>query len=120
MSPYFDQRGQRVEHQANIVGNVGELNMGAVSDRVELVGKLERLKGLLAETASDQSIDEETVTDVDYQLSKAIGAAKKPEPEKSTILGHLGQAKALLQTAGAAAGVITALAQAVEGVQRLF
>ena len=65
-------------------------------------------------------IDDDVAVQRRGDFGKAIGAAKKPGPEKSTILSHLAQAKSLLETAGAAAGVITALAQAAEGVQRLF
>lgn len=113
----FDQRGQHVTYQYNAAGNI---DIDSVQNRIELISELEKLKAELSRAASTHVIDAEVVTDADYQISEAIQQAKKPDPDKKTITDHLKEAKALIEGVTAAGGLVTALAQATEMIQKLF
>jgi hypothetical protein len=113
----FDQRGQQVTNQYN-AGR--DMNFGAVQNRVDLVTALERLKGQFAQEKDAGIISEETFTDAEYQMTKAIQQAKKPEPDKKTLLDHLNTAKAFIEDITAASGLVMALVSAAEVVQKLF
>jgi hypothetical protein len=113
----FDQRGQRVTYQYNAAGNI---NFGAVQNQADLVGELEKLQQELAIAIQADVFDEEVSTDADYHLTKAVQQAKKPEPEKKTILDHLSSVKTLIEGVSAAGGLITALTKAMELVRTLF
>lgn len=117
----FDQRNQQVSYQYNAAGDI---NFGAVQNRMELITELEKLKVEIARAGEARVIDAEVVTDADDQIAKAIQQAKKPTSEKQTVLGHLKNAKELVEdTAGgvtAATGLVTALTKAAELAQTLF
>lgn len=117
----FDQRGQKVSYQYNSAGNI---NIGAVQNSTDIV---ELLKTILAETTKateGNAIDEETSTEVKYRLEKAIQQAKKPEPDKKSILDYLKDTSELVSGTAtgvvAVKGLITALTQAMELVQKFF
>lgn len=113
----FDQRGQHVSYQYNAAGDI---NFGAVQNRMEVVGELAKLQAELRQAIQTGLFDEEVATDADYQLTKAVQQAKKPEPDKKTILEHLSGAKALIEGVAAASGLVNALTKAAEVVQQLF
>ena len=113
----FDQRSQHVTYQYNAAGNI---NFGTVQNRMDVVGELEKLQTELVKAKQTGVFDEDVVTDAEYQLTKAVQQAKKPEPEKKTILGHLSSAKTLIEGIGAASGLASALTKAAEVVQQFF
>lgn len=113
----FDQRGQQVIYQYNAAGDI---NFGAVQNKVNVAGELEKLQTELAKAIEAGLFDEDTATDAEYQLKKAVQQAKKPEPDKKTVLDHLKEAKALIEGVAAAAGLVGGLAQAAELVRTLF
>jgi len=113
----FDMRGQRVTKQYN-AGR--DINFGAVQTSVDLIAQLEQLNGQVAKAQEVGILTEETATDAQYQVTKAIQQAKKPAPDKKTIVDYLTTAKALLGNITAASGLVTALVGAVEVVQKLF
>ena len=113
----FDMRGQHVTNQYN-AGR--DINFGAVQTAADLVTELEKLKSQLAQAQANGVVTEETATDADYQLTKAIQQAKKPEPDKKTLLDHLTTSKALLENVATASGLVTALVGAIQVVQKLF
>lgn len=113
----FDQRGQTVTYQYNAAGDI---NFGAVQNRMDLVGELEKLRSELTKAVDAEAIDGEIVSDARYQIEKAVIQAKKPEPDKKTIIDRLNDAKALLQGVTAAAGMVEALMKATELAQKLF
>jgi hypothetical protein len=117
MSPIFDQRRQRVNCQYNASGNI---NFGAVENRVNLIGELEKLKEEVV-LAGNSSVDySEIVTDTQYQIQKALDQARKPEPTKSVILDHLSRAKGFAKGLVEAGGLVTGIMKAIELVQKLF
>jgi hypothetical protein len=113
----FDQRGQHVTYQYNAAGDI---NFGAVQNRVDLIGELEKLKAEFSKAGDAQVIDAEIVTDAEYQITKAVQEAKKPEPKKETILERINGARALIEGLAAAGGMVTALMKAAELAQKLF
>jgi hypothetical protein len=114
---HFDMRGQRVTNQYN-AGR--DINFGAVQTPIDFIAELEKLKGQFAQAKEAGIISEETTTDAQYQITKAIQQARKPDAEKKKIMDHLNSAKTLISGVTAASGLVTALVGAVEVVQRLF
>ena len=88
----FDMRGQRVTNQYN-AGR--DMNFGAVQTTEDLITAFE-------------------------QLNEQFTQAKKPDPDKKTIVDHLTTAKTLLEGVTAAGGLVTALTAAIQIVQKLF
>jgi hypothetical protein len=117
MTNNFDQRSQRVTNQYNAGGNI---TFGVVQNRMDIIGELEKLQTEMTKAKETGFLDEDVATDADYQLTKAVQQAKKPEPEKKTILEHLSSAKALIEGVSAASGLVSALTKAVEVVQHFF
>ena len=113
----FDMRGQRVTKQYN-AGR--DINFGAVQTSVDLIAQLEQLNGQVAKAQEVGILTEETATDAQYQVTKAIQQVRKPDPDKKTLVDHLTTAKALLENITAASGLVTALVGAVAVVQKLF
>jgi hypothetical protein len=85
-----------------------------------LVGELGKLHGEMAKAIQTGVFDEGVATDADYKLKKAVQEAKKPNPDKTTILQHLGGAKTVIEGVAAAGGLVTGLAKAMELVGQFF
>lgn len=115
--PVFDQRNQNVAYQYNAAGDI---NFQSVADPRGLVSELEKLRREIANAANAKVITEESQTDAECHVTKAIQQAGKPAPIKSVILQHLDQAKAAIATAAQAAGIVTALTQAADLAQKFF
>jgi len=113
----FDMRGQYVTNQYN-AGR--DSNFGAVQIPVDLVAILKQINEQFTQAMEAGVLDEETATDTQYQVSKAIQQAGKPTPDKKSILDHLATAKSLIEGVAAAGGLVAALAGAIEAVQKLF
>jgi len=113
----FDQRGQRVNYQYNAAGDI---NLGSVQNQVQLIEEIGKLKSELSKAAEAQVIDAEVFTDVDYQMTKAIQQAKKPEPDKKGIMNHLNNAKSLIEGVTATSEIVTALNTVVQLVISLL
>jgi hypothetical protein len=114
----FDQRRQRVSGNQYNVGR--DINFGAVQTPVDLIAELEKLKGELVRARASGLLNEEAATDAEYQVTKAVQQAKKPEPDKKTILDHLNTAKSLIEGFTAVSGLVTSIFGAIEVVQKLF
>jgi len=113
----FDQRDQQVQYQYNAAGDI---NIGAVQNQTELVGELEKLKAEVVKAKDSQALDEDTAIDVDYQLTKAITQARKPEPDGAAVVGYLSEAKTLIEGIVAVAGISEGLAKAMEILPHLL
>jgi hypothetical protein len=113
----FDQRGQKVNTQYN-AGR--DMNFGAVQNAVDLVTELERLKEEVAQARQDGLLEKKLATDVEYQLTKAAQEAEEPKPDKKTIVDHLTTAKAFIEGLVSTGGLVTAIAGAIEAVQKVF
>jgi hypothetical protein len=116
-STAFDQRGQRVGYQYNAAGDI---NIGMIQNRQELIGELGKLQRELTQARQAGVFDEGVATDAEYRLTKAVQEAKKPAPDKGTLLEHLSSAKSLVESVTAAGGLVTALTKAAELVRAFF
>lgn len=113
----FDMRGQRVTNQYN-AGR--DMNFGAVQTSADLITALEQLNEQFIQAKEAGVLTEETATDAQYQVTKATQQAKKPDPNKKTMVDHLTTAKTLIEGVTAAGGLVTALSAAIQVVQKLF
>ena len=113
----FDMRGQRVTNQYN-AGR--DMNFGAVQTPEDLMTALEQLNEQFTQAKEAGVLSEEMATDVQYQVSKAAQQAKKPDPDKKTMLDHLSMAKTLIEGVTAASGLVTPLVNAIHLVSKLF
>ena len=113
----FDQRGQTVNYQFNIAG---DLNMGDVQSKQEAVDQLEKLQKEMGRAVEAKVFNEDVATDAQYQVKKVVIEAQKPQPDKKTISDRLASAKTLIEGVAAAGGLVTALTKAVEIVQKFF
>jgi len=113
----FDMRGQRVTNQYN-AGR--DMNFGAVQTPEDLMTVLEQLNEQFTQAKEAGVLTEETATDAQYQVTKAAQQAKKPDPDKKTMVDHLTTAKTLIESVTAAGGLVTALTAAIQVVQKLF
>lgn len=113
----FDMRGQHVTNQYN-AGR--DINFGAIQTPADLITVLEQLNAQFTQAKDAGVLSEETATDAQYQVTKAAQQAKKPDPDKKAIMDHLTTAKTFIEGATAASGLVTALAAAIQIVQKLF
>ncbi len=102
----------------NIAGR--DLNFGKVQNKQELISQLEQLREAFAKAGETQIIREETAIDAEAEVKKAIGQAKKPTPDKKSILDYLTTAKSLVEGIAGAGGLVTSIAGAIEAVHKLF
>src|SRR5438874_12697666 len=82
----FDMRGQRVTNQYN-AGR--DMNFGAVQTPEDLITVFEQLNEQFTQAKEAGVLSAVTANDAQYQLTKAIQQAKKPDPNKKTIMDHL-------------------------------
>ena len=113
----FDQRGQSVTYQYNSAGNI---NFGAVQNRMDLVSELEKLKFELYKATQQNVFDTTTANKADANLQVVVEEAKKNPPDKQIMLERIEGAKKLIEGVTAASGMITALATAADLVQKFF
>lgn len=114
----FDMRGQKITGNQYIAGR--DMNFGAVQSQADLISELEKLKGEFAKAADQGILSEEAGTDAQYQLTKAVQQAKKPDADKKTITDHLDTIKAIIGNVVGASGLVISVANAIMAVQKLF
>jgi ribosomal protein S18 len=113
----FDQRGQKVVYQYNVAGNI---SLDAVQNCLDFVRELDKIKAEVSKAGEAEVIQPETVTDVQYQVQKAIDQARKPEPDKKAIVEHLDRAKNFMKDVVQLAGFVSAIGKAIELAQNIF
>jgi hypothetical protein len=113
----FDMRGQKVSYQYNAAGNI---NFGNVENRTDLIGELEKLKAEILKAKDGEIIDTETVTEVQYQIQKAVEQAQKTEPNRDAILEHLSKARDFIKGIVDVGGLVAGITKAIEIAQNLF
>jgi hypothetical protein len=113
----FDQRGQSVTYQYNAAGDI---NFGAVQNRMDLVRELEKLTLDFDQAVQQGVFDPETAIEADAKLQLTLTEAKKPAPSKQTMLERIDGAKKLIEGVTAASGMVAALVTATDLIQKLF
>lgn len=114
VSTVFDQRNQHVNYQFNAAGDI---NLGAVQNRSEFINQLELIKQELSKALAGQVISELTESKAKTQILEAIEEAKKPEPDKNSLLAYLWQATDYLKDITAIAGIVDAITKAYKWVE---
>jgi hypothetical protein len=114
----FDMRGQKITGNQYIAGR--DMNFGAVQSQADLISELEKLKGEFAKATDQGILSEEAGTDAQYQLTKAVQQAKKPDADKNTITNHLDTIKVIIGNVVGASGLVISIANAITAVQKLF
>jgi hypothetical protein len=112
----FNQQGQRVDSQYN-AGR--DMSFGAVQTPEDLVTVLEQLNGEVKKAEDAGVLPEETATDAKYHIAKAASQAKKPDPDKKSIIGYLTAAKTLIAGVTATNDLVHALTTVIEKVPML-
>lgn len=113
----FDQRGQKVTYQYNAAGNI---NFEAVKSREMLIVELQKLKDEIEKANQAGVIEQESATDVQYQIQKSIDKSKKPEGDKQGVIEHLNKAKSFVSGIAQASGIVTSIAKAIQLVQQIL
>jgi hypothetical protein len=97
-----------------------DMNFGTVQNSQDFLRQLEMLKDAVIKAGETQILSEETAIDAEAEVRKAIGQAKKPTPDKKSILDYLTAAKSLIEGIGGASGLVASIAGAIEAVHKLF
>lgn len=113
----FDQRGQKVNYQYNVAGN---LNFGAATTSTDVVVELRKLLREINKATSAGVIDAEQSIDIESNIKKAVILAEKPQPDKQSILEYINGAKSIIESLTSATGLIGGFMQAIEMVRRVF
>jgi len=113
----FDQRNQKVGYQYNAAGNI---KFESVTNRTELIAELEKLKNEIIKAVESKVINDETATDVKYQLTKAVLQSQKPQPDKKIMLENINGAKTLLGGVSSAVNLVTAFVKAADLIEKFF
>ncbi|MBV9230424.1 MAG: hypothetical protein JOZ18_14030 [Chloroflexi bacterium] len=115
--------GTQTKFEGDNYGNQAgrDINIGAGQHTGDdPIATLKHLQSLLAQAQERGLLDEETSTEAVYHVSKAFQQAKKPNPDKNSILDNLNTAKEFVEGVAAAGGLVTAIANAIELVRRMF
>jgi hypothetical protein len=113
-SSVFDQRGQHIQYQYNAAGNI---NFAAAQDATQLVLQLDLLKQELIKAHEEKAISELTESKAKTPLLEAIEEAKRPEPDRKSLLSYLAQAKDYLKDIAAVSGLVEAITEACRWVE---
>src|SRR5262249_29928761 len=97
-----------------------DMSFGAVQTPEDLVTVLEQLHEEFKKAEEVGALPEETATDAQYQITKAAQQAKKPNPDKKSIIGYLTAAKGLVEGVTATTGLVEALNTTIQMVHKLF
>jgi hypothetical protein len=97
-----------------------QLSFNAAQTPTEFIAELEKLRDQFAQASKDNIIDEETATDVEYQITKAVQQAKKSNPDKKAIIRRLSTVKVLLEKITVASEWVTVVAGAIDAIKNLF
>lgn len=113
----FDQRGQHVTYQYNAAGDI---NFGAVQNRIDVIAELEKLKAEVVQARDTGVLPKKDATTIEYQITQAVNEAEEPQPNKQTMLEHINGAKVLIEGIGSATGLVRGFVEAAEMIQRFF
>ncbi len=113
----IDQRGQQVRYQYNAAGNI---SFGTVQNSDDLISQLDLLKQELVKAREKQAITELTESKARTPLLQAIEEAKRPQPDKISLLSYLAQAKDCLKDIAEVNGIVEAFVKAYAWVQKFL
>ncbi len=109
----FNQQGQSVHTQYN----AETINFNKVSTADDFRQQLLSVQSELQKAREAGAVTDDQAIDAEYQLNKALAQAKKPAPDRKTLVEHLSSAKDLVS---GVSGLATAIAGAITAVGVLF
>lgn len=113
----FDQRGQHVEYQFNVAGNI---NLDGVQSVDQLVNQIAHLRAEIDQAKRVGAVPEDIAVEAQYHLLEASRQAKSETPDRSTLLDNIRKAKDLLKDIAAVASLVTALAKLADVAMKLL
>ena len=113
----FDQRGQHVEYQFNVAGNI---NLDGVQSVDQLVNQIAHLRAEIDQANRRGAVPEDIAVEAQYHLLEASRQAKSERPDRSTLLDNIRKAKDLLKDIAAVASLVTALAKLADVAMKLI
>lgn len=113
----FDQKGQQVNNQINIAGNV---DFKAVQTKQDFNEKLSMLETQVKHFIDEGSVEGEASIDLKSDIEKAKLESSKPEPSKEKITGYLQKALTVAKSVTALAALAKGIQGAIEAVQKTF
>lgn len=121
----FHQEHQQVFGQQQNAGhdihNADQsLTLGTVQSPADLATLLTQLQAAVIQATVDGTLPEETGIDTKAALEKATIQAKKPTPDKKSMLDYLTTAKSLMESIAAASGLIPSIVTAIEAVHKVL
>lgn len=118
MATYI-QNGQHVNNQMQ--GDTLYINMAPdfMPALALFLQEIEHARIEVHRSQVNDLITTETASKVDAELVQAAAAAQLPSPDKRSIWDHIGKAKALLDDATSAVGLVNAILVATEVARRI-
>lgn len=113
----FDQRGQHVTYQYNAYGNI---NFGAVENKIELLGELKKLQEEVQRAIEEKAVTGKSASEARYNVEQAVFEAEEPKPDKAKVADFLTKAKTAIEGVAAVGALVAALTKAIELVGTLF
>src|SRR5574341_287514 len=113
----FDQRGQIVNYQYNVAGNI---NFGIAKNKEELAAELQKLLEEIEKAKQAGVLDADIAIDAEAAIKKAVIQSNKPEPDKNSIIECLTKGKTLIEGFKHAAELVGGINQAIEVVRVLL
>jgi len=113
----FDQRGQHVEYQFNVAGNI---NLDDVQSVDQLVNQIAHLRAEIDQAKRVGAVPEDVAVEAQYHLLEASRQAKSERPDRSTLLDNIRRAKDLLKDISAVASLVTTLAKLADVAMKLI
>jgi len=113
----FDQRGQRVEYQFNVAGNI---NLDGVQSVDQFVNQIAHLRAEIDQAKRVGAVPEDVAVEAQYHLLEASRQARSETPDRSTLLDNIRKAKDLLKDVSAVARLVTALAKLADLAMKLI
>lgn len=117
MTSVFDQRGQNVNYQFNAAGDI---NISEIRDKQSLVNEIAKLRLEIEKVKAANLVSPDTALEAEYHLLQAGKQAEQEKPNKGSILDHIGKAKNLFVDLTAAAGLVKALIEVGQLVEKLL
>jgi hypothetical protein len=113
----FDQRGQHVDYQFNVAGNI---NLDGVQSVDQLVNQITHLRAEIDQAKRVGAVPEDIAVEAQYHLLEASRQAKSERPDRSTLLDNIRKAKDLLKDISAVASLVNALAKLADVAMKLI
>ena len=113
----FDQRGQQVINQNNAAGNI---SVGQISSKEELVEQLRALASKAGKAKQELQLSEGQSTDVKENIEKAAIEIEKSQPNKSFVKNFLNNAQGALVGVTAATELASTLNRCIDKIDAIF